>query len=292
MADLRSAPVDSAPIRPAQSQGWWQRLQRAWRAWNGEPEPELIALRAHTARLAQLQRNFIAGASHELRRPLTLLKAELDDVAHAPDLARALLRLGEAQQRLDTLEDLISQLIGMADLDAQLAESEQPKPTELTRLDDALFDAVTRCRLRYPATPVRVLFGAPDAGEEAPPANLPEPWVMGSRVLLAAAIKNGLSNAAKYSPPGSPAVVNLWLDGGQWRLCIRDLGVGIAPADLPHVFDLFYRGQTSAQATGSGVGLALIRRIVERLRGTVWIESDPQTSPGTALHLRFPTVAI
>ncbi len=248
-------------------------------------------MRQRAEALDEVQRTFIANAAHELRTPLTLLKTELEEVAKAPDLARALLRLDEARHRVDTIEDLVAQLIGLAELDAALGQGGVPQ--ELTRLDEAAFDAITRCRLRYPATPVELHFGRPGSEEHwsVEGASLPEPWVRGSRVLLAAAIKNLLGNAAKFSPAGARVRVNLWLQESNWQLSISDSGVGITPDELTRVFELFYRGRRSAGlASGSGVGLPLVRRIVTRLGGTVTLVSDPAVRPGTVATLSLPSV--
>ena len=111
-----------------------------------------------------------------------------------------------------------------------------------------------------------------------------EPWPVagGSTDSLQVAVRNLLDNAAKFGPPG--ARVEVRLRAGE--LTVRDHGPGIAPADLPHVFDRFYRAPSARGVPGSGLGLSIVRQVAERHGGTVWAEAAP--GGGTLIRLRPP----
>jgi two-component system, OmpR family, sensor histidine kinase MprB len=111
-----------------------------------------------------------------------------------------------------------------------------------------------------------------------------EPTVVeGAPERLERAVANLLDNAAKFGPPGS--VVEVRLEGG--GLSVRDHGPGIDPADLPHVFDRFYRSAAARAVPGSGLGLAIVRQTAEAHGGT--IRAEPAEGGGTVFTLRLPT---
>ena len=107
-------------------------------------------------------------------------------------------------------------------------------------------------------------------------------WVVGEPAALERAVTNLLDNAAKWSPPGGTVHVRL-ADG---VLTVDDEGAGIAPHDLPHVFDRFYRSEESRSMPGSGLGLSIVRQVAERHAGTV--EAGDVPGGGARLTLRLP----
>ncbi len=104
------------------------------------------------------------------------------------------------------------------------------------------------------------------------------------------AIMNIVSNAIKYTPEGGQAKVVTSVSGGFVNLVFQDSGIGISPADLPHIFDRFYRvkGKATRHITGSGLGLSLVREVVEAHQGYIDVRSDP--AGGTTFTLSFPIV--
>ena len=99
---------------------------------------------------------------------------------------------------------------------------------------------------------------------------------------LQVAVRNLLDNAAKFDPPG--ARVEVCLRSGE--LTVRDHGPGIAQADLPHVFDRFYRAPSARGVPGSGLGLSIVRQVAGRHGGTVQAEAAP--GGGTLIRLWLP----
>ena len=107
-------------------------------------------------------------------------------------------------------------------------------------------------------------------------------WVVGEPSALERAVTNLLDNAAKWSPDGG--TISVRLDDGV--LTVDDQGPGIAPEDLPHVFERFWRSKESRSMPGSGLGLSIVRQVVERHGGSVQAGASP--SGGARVTLRLP----
>ena len=212
------------------------------------------------------QRRLVADASHELRTPLTSLRTNID-VLRDPDGL-------PAEQRRELLDDVGAQLdeltLLVGDLVQLARDDEQPLEPQDVRLDLVVAEAVERhhrharsVRFETRLEPA-VVEGIPDRLERA--------------------VSNLLDNAAKFSPPDS--TVEVILQGGE--LSVRDHGPGIEPADLPHVFDRFYRSATARAVPGSGLGLAIVRQVAEGHGGAVSAEAAP--GGGTRFRLVLPAV--
>jgi len=115
-------------------------------------------------------------------------------------------------------------------------------------------------------------------------------WVPMDAVRIEQVFDNLLSNALKFSPMGAAVHVRIEPDpaAGGMRVAVEDAGPGIAPEDLPHVFNRFYQGrrQGKQMVAGSGIGLALAKKIVEAHRGHIWVES--QEGKGTIVQFVLP----
>jgi two-component system sensor histidine kinase MprB len=156
---------------------------------------------------------------------------------------------------------------------AELARGDQePAPREPLRLDELVRDAVTVQTTHGRAKDVTFDLTA-------------EPcWVEGHADRLERAVGNLLDNARKWSPPGRSVSVDVH-DG---VVVVHDAGPGIADADLPHVFDRFYRSAAARGLPGSGLGLAIVAQVAKAEGGTILAENDP--AGGARMSLRLPTV--
>lgn len=196
------------------------------------------------------QRQLVADAGHELRTPLTSLRTNLDLLAQS-DREGGL----DPAERAALLDDVRAQVTEMSTLIADLMElSRGDVPAvghQTVDVSDVVRDALTRVRRRAPA----VTFSA----------DLRSWLVDGDPQLLGRAATNLLDNAAKWSPPGGTVYVAL-RDG---TLEVTDEGPGIADADLPHVFERFYRSSEVRGHPGSGLGLAIVRAAATRHGGQV-----------------------
>jgi len=212
---------------------------------------------------AKLQRRLVQDASHELRTPLTSLRTNIELLAtRGQDLP--------PDEREHLLRDVVEQLGEMTALIGELTElargEERPHSPEEVRLDLVAQDAIRRATRNHPDVPIV--------------ARLDPTTVVGVPASLERAIGNLLENAAKWSPDG--AEIDVQLQGGE--LTVRDHGPGIADADLPHVFERFYRATSARGMPGSGLGLAIVRQVAEAHGGTVTAERAP--GGGTLMRLR------
>jgi two-component system sensor histidine kinase MprB len=215
------------------------------------------------------QRQLVADAGHELRTPLTSLRTNLDllsqaDASGARDLS--------PESRAELLDDVSAQIEELTTLIGDLVELARDEP--LTHVVESvdLAEVVDRAL-------VRVRRRAPGVGFDVDIASW---WVVGESGPLERAVTNLLDNAAKWSPAGGTVTVRV-ADG---VLTVDDLGPGISERDLPHVFERFYRAEESRSMPGSGLGLSIVRQVVERHAGTV--EAERRTTGGTRFTVRLP----
>jgi two-component system sensor histidine kinase MprB len=236
--------------------GSGDELSRLARSFNGM----LAALSSSVGR----QRQLVADASHELRTPLTSLRTNAEVLARSPALPEAERQrvLADVVEQLDELGALVGDVVELA------REDEAPLETELVRLDTLVEEAVVRAGKR--------------AGAPRFVTTLERCLVRGVPARLDRAVANLLDNAAKWSPPGGE--VEVALHAGE--LTVRDHGPGIAPEDLPRVFERFYRAPAARGMPGSGLGLAIVRQVAELHGGRV--EARPAEGGGALLRLAVP----
>ncbi|HEX3910330.1 MAG TPA: HAMP domain-containing sensor histidine kinase [Solirubrobacteraceae bacterium] len=216
------------------------------------------------------QRQLVADASHELRTPVTSLRTNIEILQQAEDMEEPDRRrlLSDVVEQIEELTLLMNDLIELARGEERHAAAEE------VRLDLLVAEVAERARRHAPGTTFAL--------------SLAPTIVPGVPARLERAIKNLVDNAAKYSPPGEPVEIVL----GQEQLTVRDHGPGISAADLPHVFDRFYRGAEARGRPGSGLGLAIVRQVAEQQGGRV--SAEPAPGGGTLMRLwlaRAETVA-
>jgi two-component system sensor histidine kinase MprB len=221
------------------------------------------------------QRQLVADASHELRTPVTSLRTNIEILKQERAMG-----VEERQRMLDDVVEQIEELTLLMNDLIELARGEQPRAgTEDVRLDLVVEEAVDRARRHSPDTPFHVEL---------------DPLVLtGAPARLGRAVNNLIDNAVNYSPSGSPVEIALLADrrsprssiGGE--LTVRDHGPGISSADLPHVFDRFYRGAEARGQPGSGLGLAIVRQVAEQHGGNV--SAERPLGGGTLMRLRLPS---
>jgi two-component system, OmpR family, sensor histidine kinase MprB len=237
---------------------------------DGDDEPARLAA-SFNAMLGALeasrdaQRQLVADASHELRTPLTSIRANVELLERARDMAPS--------ERGNVLASVRGQLQDLTILVGDLVDLARPgerahDPPEDLRLDELVDDAVQRARRHAPTT-VFALTAEPCL-------------VRGSRGRLARAVGNLLDNAVKWGPPGQPVEVSV----SAGEVVVRDYGPGIAEDDLPHIFDRFYRAPAARGLPGSGLGLAIVKHVADAHGGSV--VAEPAPGRGTRLRLSLP----
>ena len=257
------ATVTDAARHIAQTEDLGRRIEIATHDEVGELAQHFNAMLDTLERSIAAQRQLVADASHELRTPITSLRTNIEVLADAdalPPDERARL-LADVEEQITELGMLVADLIELARGDEPLRERED------VRLDELVRESVVRARRHAPAIDFRVAL---------------EPAVLdGTRERLARAVNNLLDNAAKHSPPGG--VVEVY--AGPSGVRVRDHGTGIDAADLPHLFDRFYRGASSRGRPGSGLGLAIVRQVAEQHGGTVRAANAPDGGAEFTLDL-------
>jgi len=213
------------------------------------------------------QRQLVADASHELRTPITSLRTNIEvlmagDALSDDDRHRL---LADVLEQSEELSALIGDVIELARGDLPITSAED------IRLDRLVADCVTRARRDFPDVRFETSF------EPVAVDGVPE--------RLARAVNNLLDNAAHHSATGG--LVEVTVD--QHGVEVRDHGTGIDPADLPYVFDRFYRGANSRHRQGSGLGLAIVRQAAIQHGGSVEAANAPDR--GAVFTLRLPTVS-
>ena len=211
------------------------------------------------------QRQLVADASHELRTPLASLRVNADVLAQGNGLG--------LRERTRIAADIAAQVEELSAVVADVIELARGSDRQAALVDDVCFDAL--------------VAGAVDrAGRRAPgvrfTTSLDPTLVRGSSDQLERAVSNLFDNAIKWSPPGGEVEVSL----RHGELSVRDHGPGIAPADLPFVFDRFYRAPSARGKPGSGLGLAIVRQVALAHAGSV--HAEPADGGGTRFRLSLP----
>jgi two-component system sensor histidine kinase MprB len=225
------------------------------------------------------QRQLISDASHELRTPLASLRLNVELLAAHPGMPEDERKdiLGRVVAQVAELSELVAGVTDLArgDLSRAAGGRRDRGPREdggedggEVRLDEVTLAALEAARRDWPETEFRAALDRCVTGGDAG--------------RLRVAVRNLLDNAAKFGPPGGPVEVSL--SGGE--LTVRDHGPGIAEADIPFVFDRFYRAVEARSVPGSGLGLSVVSEIARAHGGSVRAEAAP--GGGALLRLTLP----
>lgn len=224
------------------------------------------------------RRAFVSNVSHELRTPVAILQGNLERMrAEAerpggapPDPAT----LEALHQETLTLSRLIDDLFTIARIEESALVLEAG-PVDLNAAIRHAVDGIAR--LAWEQSRVSVQSVAPEG----------LPQVLGERARVQQVLGNLLHNALRHTPEGGLIVVDAGVEGDSVWVTVSDTGIGIAPEDLAHVFDRYYQGERSGRhAGGSGLGLAVVKQLVEGMGGTVSVTS--QIDQGTTFRFSLP----
>ncbi|MGW1100723.1 sensor histidine kinase [Streptomyces sp. NPDC002455] len=235
----------------------------------------------HRARLEEQRKVMVSDVAHELRTPLSNIRGWLegaqDGIADvdAVFVSSLLEEAVQLQHIIDDLQDLAAADAGALRL--------HPEPV---RIEELLAHAVAAHQAQADAAGVALTVTAADGDAPAPELNA-------DPVRLRQAIGNLVSNAVRHTPKGGRVTLRAYADGsggedGELVLEVADTGSGIAPEDLPYVFDRFWRAEKSRsrRTGGSGLGLAIVRKLVEAHGGTTGVVST--VGRGSVFTLRLP----
>jgi two-component system OmpR family sensor kinase/two-component system sensor histidine kinase BaeS len=220
-----------------------------------------------------LRRNLMADIAHELRTPLTVMRGDLEallDGVFEPSPQA----LASLQEETLLLSRLVDDLRALAQAEAGQLRLDR-EPTDLALLLQGVVESFAHQAESQGQT----------LSLEASP-NLPMVEADPQRVRQVVA--NLVSNALRHAPHSSKVVVSAWQQDSAVQVSVADNGPGIAPADLPHVFDRFWQGGPG-RVEGSGLGLAIARELVRAHGGRIWVESAP--GQGSTFHFTLPLEA-
>jgi heavy metal sensor kinase len=222
----------------------------------------------------QQMRKFNANAAHELRTPLAILQGETEVALRSQHLPEELrLVLASNLEELDRLTRIVNDLLTLSEAEA----GKQVLAKEPTDIRDLLEDLVDQIRLLASDRNLRLdLQCSPDL------------WIDADKLWIRRAVLNLLDNAIMYSKDGGTIEVLAGKEESKVRLRVRDCGIGVHPEDLPYIFDRFYRADParSRGSGGSGLGLALVKWVIEAHGGTIRVESEPDR--GSTFEICLP----
>jgi two-component system OmpR family sensor kinase len=235
------------------------------------------AVRQAKAEAAQDRLRFLMRLDHELKNPLTAIRAGLANIEQAGAMTAATngtsAALASVSAQADRITRLVSDLRKLADLESYEIEA---APVDLTALLREVAEAVGE----IPAARERIIRLS------VPQAPWPLPLVEGDRDLLFIAMQNLMANAVKFSAPGDTVEVRASEDGDALLLEVADTGAGIPADEIGQVWHELARGRAARSLPGTGIGLALVRVIAIRHGGRVAIRS--RDGQGTVVSIRLP----
>jgi len=235
-------------------------------------------------RLETVRRDFVANVSHELRTPIAAIQAMVETLQDGAieDAEAARDFVDRIENEVDGLHQLVEELLELSRLESGRARLVR-EPADPARL----VEQAAR-RLAPLAERAGVALRA-EAAAELPPVDV-------DAERMGQVLAGVLHNAVKFTPPGGEIVVRAAREGAGVRLSVADSGVGLAPDELPRIFERFFkagrrapaRGQAgAAPAGGTGLGLAIAKHTVQLHGGAIWAESDGP-GRGTTIHISLP----
>jgi two-component system, OmpR family, sensor kinase len=221
-----------------------------------------------------VQRQFTGDAAHELRSPLARLRAELEVTLRRPRPTEEYVdALRSGLEEVERLQRLVEELLELARIDTR-QEPERPETVRVVELVEA---AVFAVRSEAERRGIAV--------EIAPSADV---LVTAAPAAAKVALINILHNAVKFSPAGGLVKTLVTASRDEAVVEVSDTGPGVAPDELPRLFQRFYRGHASRSTdeSGVGLGLAIARALIERQGGRISVK--PSTDKGATFTLHLP----
>ena len=231
---------------------------------------------ALTERLAQSwsqQRQFVSAVSHELQAPLTLVSGSLKRVIRkAPELeAQLVQRLQDAEDETVGMQQLLNDLLDLSRSDSGRLQVKQ-EPVDLRPLLEEVV------RAQGAALDRELPLELPSEGHST--------TALGDAARLRQVLLNLIENAHKYSPPEQPIQLRLRSGSNGLVLEVEDRGIGIPLPDQAYVFDRFHRGANTTGQSGSGVGLSVVKLLLEAMGGSIDVRSEPGMGSCFRIQLR------
>lgn len=245
---------------------------------DGQPRGLVLVLQdlSELQRLGRARRDFVANISHELRTPISSIRLLVDTLrAHQNvDAAARDELLEKIHVETEALAQLSQELLDLAQIESgQALVRLVPEPVAelVSHVAERLGPQAERKQIALAVSVPEGLRAWADAAQ------------------LTRALSNLVHNAIKFTPPGGTVRVSALAANGDVTIEVSDTGPGIAPEDLPRVFERFFRGDRARASGGTGLGLAIAKHVVEAHGGRLWVESEGR--PGQGATFRFTLAA-
>ncbi|MGB5556213.1 MAG: HAMP domain-containing sensor histidine kinase, partial [Flavobacteriaceae bacterium] len=236
---------------------------------------ELLGLQTEKLKeMDVLKTRLFANISHEFRTPLTLIKSPIEKLEESKKNKISTTDIKMIRRNANRLLGLVNQLLDLSKLDGGKMQ-----------LDLAEGDVYKCIRAATSAFGSHAASRNIDFHVKVPSTRM---WASFDRDKLEKILFNLLSNAFKFTPNGSQIKIHVWHDENKLHLEIADMGYGIKKENLPHIFDRFYQVDDSytKENTGTGIGLALTKELVDLMGGAISAESE--IAKGSIFKLNFP----
>lgn len=198
----------------------------------------------------EYQRNAVHHISHEIKTPLAVVLSTVEQLEQERDIVRIKSGMGAVKIMVKNLGDLTNALLEIARLEAG-----SDLKTEALRMDEVVYDVIENIRFSYPDALFQVEFDSEDSEEM-------KLTVWANRKLMTAAVENLMVNSILYST-GAKATVLFSTKGNALELSFSNDGETLSPEDQQRIFDRFYRGNNSRKQSGFGLGLVLVKRVID-----------------------------
>ncbi|PLX83659.1 MAG: hypothetical protein C0617_11025 [Desulfuromonas sp.] len=244
----------------------------------GEKEIVVLTDMSRERAFDRIKSEFIATAAHELRTPLTAVRGFTELLLNEKDLDQAQRDefLSIVNDKTEVLERIIDDLLDLGRVESGRVIHLETEPSDVGAL---VASAVASYRKAFPKRQIDLAW--PEAGPGKISADAGK---------VGQVMENLLSNAVKFSPADAPVRVSATTAEGELQVAVRDEGAGMSPEQAARIFDKFYRADSSNTAVpGLGLGMAIVKNIVEAHGGRIWVESE--RGRGTTVTFTLPLKA-
>jgi PAS domain S-box-containing protein len=249
-------------------------LEEALRELGKSREELSVALRKEKE-LNELKSRFVSMASHEFRTPLTTILSSISLIGkygEQGDREKQVRHIGRVKTSINHLTDILNDILSIS----KLEEGKTHVTAENFNLKEYVMDVISELR------------DLTKEGQEINYIHTGKEEVYSDKKILRHLLFNLISNAIKFSPEGKAISVSTNNDTRVFILEIKDQGIGISDEDKKHLFERFFRGYNATNIQGTGLGLNIVAKYVELLKGS--IEFRSKLEEGTAFRLKLPAV--